>query len=744
MLVEDPEPHAASLPAPRRRGAPDVLGCGRKANLLPVPDARRRLREPVELVRSDVRGIGILLVPAVLVGPAAVALGWGVAIAVASTVVWAAIFSATTYAVRRTVGRNAILVDERGLISVEYGRARRAHAWNEIASVAWHGGSVLPAWDPGGVIVTARDGKAPARVGSVVILRRRHREAVRLRVESALETLRSRFAPEEEETPDARAPALYTAVPPEPASETRTAPWWHGVLYHVYLRSFADSDGDGIGDLPGLISRLDHLAWLGVDGIWVSPVMPSPNDDFGYDVSDYCGVDPLYGSFDDVHTLVSEAGKRGMRILFDLVPNHSSDRHPWFVASRSSRSDPKREWYVWRDGKFDGSPPNNWIGNFFGPAWTKDERTGQYYLHSFLETQADLNWWNEAVREAFIDTLRFWFDRGIAGFRIDVVHKLVKDLDLRDNPPATASDSFIERAWGQREEFSANQPETHDVIREWRKIAESYRDPRVLLGETYVLDLERMASYYGNGDELNLAFNIPFLYSAFSPVAMRETIESTFAALPPDAFPVWNGGSHDISRFASRWCGGDERKIRVALMLLMTLRGTALLYYGDEIGMTDGPVTADNALDPLARRGPVASAGRDPARTPMQWSAGPGAGFTTSAIPWLPLGDHASRNVDDERADPRSVLNLCRELIALRRTTPDLASGDMAFVGAPAGVLAWRRGSRTLVALNMSDEAASLDGVVGTILMATAGSRDGEMVRGALRLAPWEGVVVYE
>jgi alpha-glucosidase len=707
--------------------------------------AKRPLKDPVELIASDLRGIGALLLPALIVAPITAVHGLRVGEAIALGFAWTVLFGFTGLLIRRRVGSNVILVDELGLISVEQGQAVRTHQWKEIVSLAWHPGSVFPAWDPGALLVTTKERSERDRVGSIAILRRRRRAEARARVEAALATFRPLYSGEPSPLAAVAAEPVpeLEAVGPEPL-DVAGPPWWHGVLYHVYLRSFADSDSDGVGDIRGLIGRLDHLAWLGVDGIWVSPVMPSPNDDWGYDVADYCAVDPAYGTLADVDELIAEAGKRGMRILFDLVPNHSSDRHPWFVASRSSGLDPKRDWYVWRDGKPDGSPPNNWIGNFFGPAWSKDERTGQWYLHSFLESQPDLNWWNDEVREAFHDTLRFWFDRGVAGFRIDVVHKLVKDPDLRDNPPAAPSDSFIERAWGQREEFSANQPETHDVIRDWRKIAESYLDPKVLVGETYVLDLQRMATYYGSGDELNLAFNIPFLYCAFSPVALREVIEGTFAALMPDAVPVWNGGSHDISRFATRWCGGDARKIRLALMMLLTLRGTALLYYGDEIGMTDGPVTAENALDPLARRGPVASAGRDPARTPMQWSAGPGGGFTSAAVPWLPIGDAEACNVETQRADPASVLNLCRELIALRRSTPDLASGDMTFVPSPPGVLSWRRGARTFVALNMAEEAATLDGVVGTVLMATSGTRDGETVRGALRLGPWEGVVLYE
>jgi alpha-glucosidase len=522
-------------------------------------------------------------------------------------------------------------------------------------------------------------------------------------------------------------------------------PWWHGVLYHVYLRSFADSNGDGVGDIPGLISRLDHLAWLGVDGVWVSPVMPSPNDDWGYDVADYRAVDPAYGTLDDVDRLVAEASARGMRVLLDLVPNHSSSMHPWFVASRSSPEDSKRDWYLWCDPKPDGSPPNNWISSFFGPAWELDAATGQYYLHSFLESQADLNWWNDEVRGAFDEILRFWFDRGVSGFRIDVVHKMLKDPELRDNPPATDADSFIERVWGQREYYNADHPQNHDIMRRWRAIADSYGDPRLLVGETYLFDLARWAAYHGNGDELHLNFNMPFLWTPFEADAIRDVVTRTLAALPEGARPLWNGGSHDITRFPTRWAGGDHRKVRAALLLLMTLPGTALLYYGDEIGMEDGAVPEDAARDPLGRRAPVPSAGRDPARTPMQWSAGPGAGFTAPGVdPWLPLGDAASCNVESQRADPRSALAFCRDLIVLRRAEPDLRGGTMRFLDAPDGVLAWRRGRKTTVALNLRDAAALVETAPASIKAGTRPDRVGERVDGRLSLEPWEGVVLYE
>jgi alpha-glucosidase len=521
--------------------------------------------------------------------------------------------------------------------------------------------------------------------------------------------------------------------------------WWRdGVLYHVYLRSFQDSDGDGVGDIPGLISRLDHLAWLGIDGVWVSPVMPSPNDDWGYDVTDYCAVDPTYGTLGDVDRLVAEAEARGIKVLFDLVPNHSSDRHVWFVESRSSRSSPKRDWYVWADPAPDGGPPNNWLGNFFGPAWELDETTGQYFLHSFLESQADFNWWNSDVREAFHNILRFWFGRGIAGFRIDVVHKLAKDPNLGDNPPATAEDSFIEQAWGQKELLNANLPETHEILRGWRKVSDEYDPPAMLLGETYVLDVPRMVSYYGDGDELDLCFNIPFLYSQLTAEALRAIVEEVEATLPADAWPVWNGSSHDISRWPTRWCGNDERKIRCALMMLFTLRGTPLLYYGDEIGMGDGPVTPEQSLDPLGKRiAGLVTAGRDPSRTPMQWSAEPGCGFTEPGVkPWLPFGDAAACNVQQQRGDAGSALTFCRDVIALRRRSSELRSGAYRPREAPAGAWVWDRGDQTVVALNLSGEPVSIEDLRGTVAIGTRRERDGERVEGTGALAPWEGVLL--
>jgi alpha-glucosidase len=409
------------------------------------------------------------------------------------------------------------------------------------------------------------------------------------------------------------------------------------------VRSFADSNGDGVGDLPGLIGKLDYLEWLGVDALWLSPINPSPNCDYGYDVSDYLDVDPTLGTMADLDRLIADAGRRGIRVLLDIVPNHTSDQHPWF-------QDPeKRDWYVW------ANQPNNWMSAFGGPAWT--QKDGRWYLHNFAAGQPDLNWWNEEVRAEFDRILRFWFDRGVAGFRIDVAHGLVKDKLLRDNPPATRDDPPPIRRFGQRQVYNSRRPEVHDVFRRWRSIAEEYDPPRVLLGETWVLELADWAAFYGADDELQLAFNFLMATATLDPTELRTVVESSLAALPAGAKPVWHGSNHDVSRMATRWCKGDEARVRLALTMLLTLPGATVLYQGDEIGLEDGVVPPERVLD---------VGGRDPERTPMPWNGEPEAGFT-SGDPWLPIGDHGSRNVAAQREDPDSVLNLTRQLVALKK-----------------------------------------------------------------------------
>jgi alpha-glucosidase len=521
--------------------------------------------------------------------------------------------------------------------------------------------------------------------------------------------------------------------------------WWRdGVFYQIYPRSFSDANGDGIGDLAGIRARLDHLEWLGIDGIWLNPTMPSPNDDWGYDVSDYIGVHPELGTLDELDALVSDAGARGIRVLLDLVPNHTSDRHPWFRDAVAGRDARFRDFYVWADPGQDGGPPNNWLSNFGGPAWRLHEPTGQYYLHNFLPSQPDLNWWNVDVREAFDDILRFWFARGVAGFRIDVCHAIVKDRELRDDPAVTPDDHPQVQKRRLKQVFSMNRPEVHDVLKRWRAVAAAEAPERILVGETYVLDLDQLVPFYGSGeDQLHLAFNFLFLHAHFDAEVLRAIVEGMEGRLPEGAWPVYTGSNHDGGRLATRWAGDDARKARAALLMLLTLRGTPFLYYGDEIGLPEVLVDLEAAKDPVAHRTGDPRENRDRCRTPMQWSAEPGAGFTAAdAEPWLPFGDPAACNVAAQRDDPASVLNLARDLIALRRATPDLTRGSYATVEAPDGAWAWRRGAGWAAAVNLSGDEVEITGLAGRVAVATDRGRDGEAVDDALRLGPWEGAVV--
>ena len=524
-----------------------------------------------------------------------------------------------------------------------------------------------------------------------------------------------------------------------------SALWWRdGVLYQIYTRSFRDSNGDGVGDLRGVIEKLDYLAWLDVDGIWLTPITPSPDADWGYDVSDFKAVHPDFGTLADAERLMEEAAHRGIRVILDIVPNHTSDRHPWFRDALSSREAKHRDWYVWADAKSDGSPPNNWISVFGGgSAWEWHEPTGQYYLHNFLPQQPDLNWWNEEVRAAFDDILRFWFDKGVAGFRIDVAHALVKDRELRDNRAVTERDDPHFRRLGQFPEFNMNRPEGHEVLKRWRHLCDGYDPPRVLVGETWVLDLEAMAAFYGQDDELNLAFNFPFLFAPFDAKALRDVAEESLRLIPPDSWPVWTGSNHDVGRLASRWCGGDDRRIRCVLMMLLTMRGTPFLYYGDEIGLLDVDLPFERIRDPVGLRSWPEDPGRDRGRTPMHWTDADGAGFTSAGIePWLPVGDHRAVNVDDQRTDPASVLSLTRDLIALRKRSPGLTRGSYRSLPAPRHVWAWTRGDEWTVVLNLGEDEATVGGAAGAIELHSTRARDGERVSNGIRLGAWEGAIV--
>jgi alpha-glucosidase len=512
--------------------------------------------------------------------------------------------------------------------------------------------------------------------------------------------------------------------------------WWEGAtLYQLYVRSWKDSDDDGYGDLRGITSQLDYLEWLGIDGIWLSPTMPSPDQDWGYDVSDYLGVHPELGSLDDLDALIWCAGERGMRVLLDLVPNHSSTEHPWFIESAASRQNGKRDYYVWADAAPGGGPPNNWLDFTGAPAWQWDAGTGQYYLHNFLVEQADLNWWNPAVHAEFDRILRFWFDRGVAGFRIDVAHGLYKDALLRDNPPAAGVGPLAGR-FGLRAEYNENRPEVHGLYRDWRKVADGYDPPRLLLGETWVPDLASLASFYGHDDELQLAFNFPMVFAAFEADDLAAVVGRTLDALPAGGCPVWTASNHDVERFPSRWCGGDQAKIKLALLVLGTLPGTLVLYYGDEIGMTDVTVPPELNRDGLG--GTNARPSRDRARTPMQWDDSPTAGFTSpGVVGWLPVGDEASCNVAAQRNDPSSVLTFCRDLIRLRRHHAGPATLGYERLAAPPGVWHYTAGAVEVAANFTGRPATLLRPPHGSVLLSTAecGQADPAV------LFPWQGVI---
>ncbi len=499
--------------------------------------------------------------------------------------------------------------------------------------------------------------------------------------------------------------------------------WWErGVIYQIYPRSFQDSDGDGIGDLAGIAARLDHVVALGVDAIWLSPIFPSPMADFGYDVADYCGVEPLFGDLAAFDRLIAAAHARGLKLLLDFVPNHSSDQHRWFVESRRSRDSAKRDWYIWRDAAPDGGPPNNWISDFGGSAWEWDAATGQYYLHAFLKEQPDLNWRNPDLRAAMMDVLRFWFDRGVDGFRIDVLWHIVKAEGLPDNPlnpgwrPGDRDrDRMIQR-------HSTDQPEAHAISAEFRALADSYGD-KVLIGEIF-LPNDAHARWYGTADrpQVHLPFNFQLVENAWDAAPLRRVIADYAASLPDFGWPNWVIGSHDAPRIAARI---GEAQARVAAMLLLTLRGTPTLYQGDEIGIGEVAIPIDRIRDPQELRQPGIGIGRDRSRTPMPWDATAFAGFS-SVEPWLPLNpDWPTRNVAAQDRDPGSMLALYRDLLALRRSHDALSIGDFRLVDGDADVLAYERRhgtERLLIALNLGAERRALPmpaDVVGMDMLAS-------------------------
>ncbi len=561
--------------------------------------------------------------------------------------------------------------------------------------------------------------------------------------------------------------------------------WWQtGVIYQIYPRSFQDTNGDGIGDLKGIAARLDYLVSLGIDAIWISPVYPSPMADFGYDVADYTGIDPLFGTLADFDALVTAAHGKGMRVILDFVPNHSSDRHPWFLESRASRRNPKRDWYLWRDPASPLGPdahrpaseryPTNWTSHFGGPSWAWDEATQQFYLHSFLQQQPDLNWRNPEVCAAMFTAMRFWLDRGVDGFRMDVLWLLVKDEEFRDNPPNPEYNDGMHDHAKTLPLYNADQPETHAIVAEMRALMDSYGSTlpevgeqgtgpishRVLIGEIY-LPLPDLVRYYlgvapqeggieGSAPEIpalqgaNLPFNFHLIQTEWNARAIANIIRTYEALLPRGAWPNYVLGNHDQSRLATRI---GPLQARAAAMLLLALRGTPTLYYGDELGMRDVPIAPDQVQDPAEKNEPGKGRGRDPERSPMLWVNAPNAGFAPpGAMPWLPLeADWPDENAAAQSARPQSMLNLYRKLLRLRRAHPALHSGGITDILAEGDLLRFQRSDgheQWLILLNLGDEPARTHCLSGQVVLTTLLDGEGAVVAGETTVEAGEGLLI--
>ncbi len=558
-----------------------------------------------------------------------------------------------------------------------------------------------------------------------------------------------------------------------------SADWWKkAVFYQIYPRSFMDSNGDGIGDLSGIIGKLDYLNdgtsnSLGIDAIWFSPFFTSPDHDFGYDVADFCDIDPRYGTLADFDRLVKEARKRNIRVMLDLVVNHTSSEHPWFKESRSSRDNPKRDWYVWRDGREPGNkPPNNWRNNFYGPAWSYDEQSGQYYLHSFLKEQPDLNWYNPEVRQAIYDVIRFWLERGACGFRLDVAHHYCKDEQFRDNPPFYKKEKTIggmasrDRTLElnlyhklglpefQVKKYNQHHPETHSVLKEFRKIFDQYPGS-TSVGEVMGETPQIVAAYYGSGsDELHMNFFFDLMHCRWNAGAFRRCVALWEKTLPKEAWPAYTFSNHDNVRAISRYDrgGAGDARARILALMLLTLRGTPFIYYGEEIGMKDPKFPKRLLQDPVGIKWFPFHRGRDGERTPMQWNSGPAGGFTTGE-PWLPVGPELeSRNAAAQKQNQSSLLNFYKKLIWLRKEQPALQEGSYRCLSAADGqdeIFVYLRelhGTRLAVALNFTTSPQQInlasEGASGRLLLSTDPSRGEEAVGTTIRLAPNEGILL--
>jgi alpha-glucosidase len=489
------------------------------------------------------------------------------------------------------------------------------------------------------------------------------------------------------------------------ATDAEGHQWWqHAVFCEIYPRSYADSNNDGIGDLNGVDAKLDYLHWLGVDAVWLTPMYPSPQADFGYDVSDYENVNPDYGTLSDMDRLIANGKDKNIRFILDFVMNHTSDQHQWFLESASSRNNPKRDWYIWRDGKGPANPPNNWNSTFGGPAWKFDPKTSQWYYHFFYPQQPDLNWRNPEVRSAMFDVTRWWYKRGIAGFRLDAVDTLYEDPGLKDNPVLPGKNVYGDP--NERDQYNEGFPEVHPTLKELRKVADEYN--AVLIGESYTGNAAELKRFYGDhSDELQMPMD--FMFTLVNKVSAPEFRKQIAAVDSADGWPIYVLSNHDIRRVYDRYGDGKHNDQIAKLMatLYLTLRGTPIMYYGEEIGMENNdPKRKEDVKDPIGRLGWPKEKGRDGERTPMQWTPGTNAGFST-ATPWNPVGPrYKNYNVETEKADPNSILNYYHNVLALRHTNKALLEGKYTALNEnDPNVLAYVRGYKdenVLVVLNMS------------------------------------------
>lgn len=528
--------------------------------------------------------------------------------------------------------------------------------------------------------------------------------------------------------------------------EAKDLLWWQkGIIYQVYPRSFQDSNGDGVGDLKGIIKRLGYLKWLNVTAVWISPIYPSPMKDFGYDISDYENIDPLFGTMADFDELLREVHALDLKLILDLVPNHTSDQHPWFLESRSSKDNPKRDWYIWHDASPEGKEPNNWLSVFGGSAWEWDKHTGQYYYHAFLKEQPDLNWRNPEVQEAMLNLMRFWLNKGVDGFRIDVMWHMIKDKELRNNPPNPHYEQHMPDYEKVLPVYSTDQPEVHDIVQRMRGVLDEYPE-RMMIGEIY-LPVHKLVTYYGkNNNGAHLPFNFLLLSIPWNAQEIASIIDEYEGALPKEAWPNWVLGNHDQPRISSRV---GLQQARIAAILLLTLRGTPTIYYGDEIGMRDVPIPFDEIRDPQGLNMPDKNLSRDPERCPMQWDNSENAGFTAGK-PWLRVDKIFSReNVQMQKEDRYSMLSLYRRLMQLRQQEPSLLTGSYTRIHSDSRMIVFKRQAGDhdgfLVALNFSHSPCYYKSATdwnGTVEIAAYPEAEGTLIGNTINLGGDEGIVI--